>query len=85
MITSYFSDYAIKVSKYSQDINLRFSVYFFTNIYSNSRFMFLSKISQNVTEYVCNPLQYSCLENPLDRGAWWATVQWGYKQLDTTE
>ena len=19
-----------------------------------------------------NPLQYSCLENPLDRGAWWA-------------
>ena len=22
-----------------------------------------------------NPLQYSCLENPLDRGAWWATVQ----------
>ena len=22
-----------------------------------------------------NPLQYSCLENPLDGGAWWATVQ----------
>ena len=21
------------------------------------------------------PLQYSCLRNPLDRGAWWATVQ----------
>ena len=21
-----------------------------------------------------NPLQYSCLENPMDRGAWWATV-----------
>ena len=21
-----------------------------------------------------NPLQYSCLENPLDRGAWWATI-----------
>ena len=21
-----------------------------------------------------NPLQYSCVENPLDRGAWWATV-----------
>ena len=20
------------------------------------------------------PLQYSCLENPIDRGAWWATV-----------
>ena len=21
-----------------------------------------------------NPLQYTCLENPVDRGAWWATV-----------
>ena len=21
-----------------------------------------------------NPLQYSCLEKPMDRGAWWATV-----------
>ena len=31
-----------------------------------------------------NPLQYSCLENPLDRGAWWATVH-GLTELDTTE
>ena len=23
-----------------------------------------------------NPLQYSCLENPMDRGAWRATVRW---------
>ena len=22
-----------------------------------------------------NPLQYSCLENPMDREAWWATVR----------
>ena len=22
-----------------------------------------------------NPLQYSCLENPVDGGAWWAIVQ----------
>ena len=22
-----------------------------------------------------NPLLYSCLENPMDRGAWWAIVQ----------
>ena len=22
-----------------------------------------------------NPLQFSCLGNPMDRGAWWATVQ----------
>ena len=31
-----------------------------------------------------NPFQYSYLENPMDRGAWWATVQ-GSKQSDTTE
>ena len=24
--------------------------------------------------YYCNPLQYSCLESSMDRGAWWATV-----------
>ena len=23
-----------------------------------------------------NPLLYSCLENPMDKGAWWATVHW---------
>ena len=23
-----------------------------------------------------NLLHYSCLENPMDRGAWWATVHW---------
>ena len=32
-----------------------------------------------------NPLQYSCLGNPMDRGAWWATVHGVTKQLDTTE
>ena len=31
-----------------------------------------------------NPLQYSCLGNPTDRGAWWATVH-GVTELDTTE
>ena len=31
-----------------------------------------------------NPLQYSCLENPTDRGAWWATVH-GVAELNTTE
>ena len=32
-----------------------------------------------------NPLQYSCLENPMDREAWWATVHGVVKELDTTE
>ena len=30
-----------------------------------------------------NPLQYPCLENPMDRGAWLATVQWVAKELNT--
>ena len=32
-----------------------------------------------------NPLQYSCLGNPVDRGAWWATVPGITKELDRTE
>ena len=31
-----------------------------------------------------NPLQYSCLGNPRDGGAWWATVHGVSKELDMT-
>ena len=31
-----------------------------------------------------NPLQYSCLENPMDRGPWKATVHGVTKESDTT-
>ena len=36
-------------------------------------------------QVVCNgsPLQYSCLENSMDGGAWQAT--WDHKESDTTE
>ena len=40
-------------------------------------------------EGMATPLHYSCLENPMDRGAWWATVhgvaksQTQLKQLST--
>ena len=32
-----------------------------------------------------NPLQYSWLENYVDRGAWWTMVHGGHKELDMTE
>ena len=32
-----------------------------------------------------HPLQFSCLENPMDRGTQWATVHGGHKETDTTE
>ena len=33
-----------------------------------------------------NPLQYSCLENPIDGGAWQAACSpWGHKESDTSE
>ena len=32
-----------------------------------------------------NPLQYPCLENPVDGGAWQAIVHGGHKESDTTE
>ena len=31
-----------------------------------------------------NPLQYSCLENPMNRGSWWAVVH-RVAELDLTE
>ena len=31
-------------------------------------------LGQSPGEGNSNPLQYSCMDNPMDRGAWWATV-----------
>ena len=35
-------------------------------------------------EGMATPLQYSCLENPMDRGSWWAIVH-GVAELNMTE
>ena len=32
-----------------------------------------------------NPLQHPCLGNPMNRGAWWATIHGIAKELDRTE
>ena len=58
---------------------------------SNIYLFWLSNISVCVFVYMCvcvcvregngNPLQYSCLENPMDRGAWWAAVHGVVKRL----
>ena len=32
-----------------------------------------------------NPLQYFCLEDPMDRGIWWATVHGELKELDQSQ
>ena len=34
----------------------------------------LKSLLVKVKEGNGNPLQYACLENPMDRGAWWAAV-----------
>ena len=36
--------------------------------------IYLSQISPTYGEGNGTPLHYSCLENPMDGGAWWATV-----------
>ena len=42
-------------------------------MYQNS-FIFFWAVFILCREGNGNPLQYSCLENPIGRGAWWATV-----------
>ena len=32
-----------------------------------------------------NPLQYSCQDNPMDRGAWQGYSPWDHKESDKTE
>ena len=43
------------------------------------------RLGRSLGEGNGNPLQYSCLENPMDRGAWWPTVHEVSKNLTLTE
>ena len=36
--------------------------------------LFCPAVCADIGEGTGNPLQYSCLENPVDTGAWWAAV-----------
>ena len=44
----------------------------------------LSGLGRSPRDGNSNPLQYSCLGNPRDRGTWWAIVQGVAKELDMT-
>ena len=52
---------------------LVFSAFSF-KLHSTSGICFCSSLFLNDGEGNGNPLQYSCLERPKDRGAWWAAV-----------
>ena len=42
-------------------------------------------LGRSLGEGYSSPLQHSCLETPMDRGAWRAVVQQGHKGSDMTE
>ena len=44
----------------------------------------ISGVGRSPGEGNGNPIQYSCLENPKDRGAWWAVVC-GVAESDTAD
>ena len=46
---------------------------------------FISGSGRSPVEVNVNPLQYSCLGNPMNKGAWQATVHGVTKESDTTE
>ena len=52
------------------------------NLPAMQRYGFDPWVEKIPGEWNGNPLQYSCLENSMDRGAWWAT---GVAELDMTE
>ena len=51
-----------------------FWVYFLYHVREYSNFILLHVVVHFSGEGNGTPLQYSCLENPMDRGAWWSAV-----------
>ena len=41
----------------------------------------IARLGRSAREGNDNMLQYSCLGNPMDRGAWWATVSGSHKRV----
>ena len=65
------------------------SEYFFLGLgresaYNSGNLSSIPGLGRSLGEDNGNPLQCSCLENPTDRGAWWATVH-RVTESDTTE
>ena len=42
----------------------------------------IPELGRSLGEGIGNPLQYSCLGNPMDRGAWWVIVHGVSKESD---
>ena len=55
----------------------------------NKKLQSIDRYSLNIkimlSKRIQTRIQHSCLENPMDRGVWWATVHGGCKGSDTTE
>ena len=66
----------LKNSKYIEVHKIKSPCYFLQSNPLLQRFLKAHKITDicNFTDTDRTPLQYSCLENPMDRGAWWAAV-----------
>ena len=52
--------------------NGKISLFFMAEKYHIYIYIYLSIYLSTHIKGNDNPLQYSCLENPMDRGAWWA-------------
>ena len=56
------------------------------NLLTNAGYVdLIPGLGRSSGEETGNPLQYSCLGNPIDRGGLSGYSPWGHKELDTTE